>query len=129
MDSRDILIIHINPIERPAPPTMPSEIFNRMNEISFNSALLKEYRAIAFVHKMIDENWLRDEFKDKLKYIYLHSLSADKALYDLSVATKISSDWDLRINLRNPGRAKASDGLHVITIKLVKNLHLIYVVH
>lgn len=111
VESPDIVIIHINPIERPAPPTMPDEILNRINEISFNSALLKEFRSIAFVHKLLDQNWLKDEFKDKLKYIYLHSIRADTALSDLSVASKLSSDWEFLLMLRNRGRALASDWL------------------
>lgn len=109
--SQDILIVHINPIERPAPPTLPEQIFNRINEISFNNSLLKEFRAIAFVHKLLDEGWLKDEFRDKLKYMFLHSISADTALYDLSVASKSSSDWDFFIMLKNRGRAKAEEWL------------------
>lgn len=105
--SQDILILHINPIERPAPPILPEEIFNRINEISFNNSLLKEFRAIAFVHKLLDEGWLKDEFKSKLKYMYLHSISADTALYDLSVASKASCDWDFLSMLKNRGRAAA----------------------
>ena len=111
VESPDIVIIHINPIERPAPPTMPDEILNRINEISFNSALLKEFRAIKFVHKLVDEGWIKDEFKSKLKYMYLHSVSADAALSDLSVASKLSSDWDFLLMLRNRGRAKANEWL------------------
>lgn len=107
--SQDIIILHINPIERPAPPTLPEQIFNRINEISFNNSLLKELRSIAFVQKLLEEGWIKDEFKDKLKYIYLHSISADKALYDLSVASKVSSDWDFLLMLKNRGRAKAAE--------------------
>ena len=35
--SRDILIVHVNPIERPDRPTSAREIMNRVNEISFSS--------------------------------------------------------------------------------------------
>lgn len=111
VESSDIIIIHINPIERPAPPTMPGEIFNRINEISFNSALLKEFRAIAFVHKLLDEDLIKDEYKKDFKYVLLHSISADNALSDLSVASKLSSDWDFLIMLRNRGRAMANEWL------------------
>jgi len=109
--SNDILIIHTNPIERPAPPIMPSEIFNRVNEISFNSGLLKEFRAIAFIHKLLDENMLKDEYRADFKYILLHSISSDDALSDLSAGTKTSSDWDFLLMLRNRGRAQAKDWL------------------
>lgn len=111
VESPDIMIIHINPIERPGPPILPHEIFNRINEISFNSALLKEFRAIAFVQKLLDEGWLKEKYKDKLKYMLIHSISADKALNDLSVASKLSSDWNFLLTLRNRGRAKASEWL------------------
>jgi predicted acylesterase/phospholipase RssA len=39
-DSRDVVIVHINPIERPEVPKTAGEILNRINEISFNSSLL-----------------------------------------------------------------------------------------
>lgn len=110
-DCPDIMIIHINPIERPGPPVMASEIFNRITEISFNSGLLHEYRAIAFVQKLLDENWVKDEFRDKLKYILLHSISADTALSDLNAATKNASNWDFLCLLRDRGRVYASDWL------------------
>lgn len=109
--SPDILIIHINPIVRPAPAVMASEIFNRITEISFNSGLLHEYRAIAFVQKLLDEKWVKDEFRDKLKYIFLHSISTDTALSDLTAASKSSSDWDFLCLLRNRGQAYASEWL------------------
>ena len=54
-DSRDVVIVHINPIERPGPPTMSNDIFNRINEITFNSSLIKELRSVFFVQKLIDQ--------------------------------------------------------------------------
>lgn len=107
--SQDVVIIHINPIERPAPPTIPDHIFNRINEISFNNSLLKEFRAIAFVQKLLDDGWLKKEFRAKLKYMFIHSISADNSLSDLSVASKTSSDWDFLLMLRNRGRARAEE--------------------
>lgn len=111
--SQDIVIIHINPIERPAPPILSEQIFNRINEISFNNSLLKEFRAISFVHTLLDEGWLKDEFKNKLRYMYLHSIRADVALEDLTVASKASSDWNFLLNLKNRGRAKAGEWIEL----------------
>ena len=53
------MIVHINPIERPDVPTTAREIMNRINEISFNSSLMREMRAIAFVTKLIDDGKLQ----------------------------------------------------------------------
>jgi len=105
---RDIVILHINPIERPNLPIFASDIFNRVNEITFNSSLLQELRAIAFVEKMIDRGWIKDEYRAKLKRVLLHSIRADAALRDLSVASKFESDWDFLCMLRDRGRAETA---------------------
>ena len=76
--SRDILIIHVNPIVRDDLPDRAASIENRLNEITFNSSLLDELRAIAFVKKLITQNWLRDEYHDRLKNILIHAIRADK---------------------------------------------------
>jgi NTE family protein len=54
-DSRDVVIVDINPIERPDVPKTPGEILNRINEISFNSSLMSEMRSVCFVTKLIGE--------------------------------------------------------------------------
>jgi NTE family protein len=79
-----------------------------VNEITFNSALLSEMRAIAFVQKLLDEGWIKDEFRDRLKYVRLHSLQADDWLSDLSVASKTISDWGFLTMLRDRGRNAGS---------------------
>ncbi len=110
-ETSDVLIVHVNPIERPAPPMSTKDIFNRINEITFNCALLKELRAVHFVQKLISNDWIKDEYKNKLKMIHIHSLRTDKALSDLSVSSKFLNDWDFLIMLRNRGRTAASQWL------------------
>lgn len=107
----DVLLLHINPIERSNVPTTANEIFNRVNEITFNSSLLHEFRAIAFVQKLLDDGWIKEEFRDKLKSIKLHAIRADKILSDLSAATKFSSNWKFLTELRDRGRLAASEWL------------------
>ena len=106
--ARDIIIVHINPIVRPEVPTTAAEIQNRLNEVTFNSSLLRELRAIAFVTKLIEQGWLKDEYRDKLKRVLIHSILADEALSDLSVATKLNTDWRFLCDLRDRGRATAA---------------------
>lgn len=103
-DSRDVMIIHINPVERDDTPTGAPEIMNRINEISFNSSLLKELRAIAFVKKLIENNMIKDQYKEDFKDILVHSIRADKAMAEFSVASKFDSDWDFLTMLRDKGR-------------------------
>jgi NTE family protein len=100
--------VHINPIFRPQLPTTAPEIQNRLNEITCNSSLLRELRAIAFVTKLIEQDWLKDEHRDKLKHILIHSIRADEALCDLTVASKFRTDWDFLCRLRDLGRTAAA---------------------
>ena len=110
-DTRDLLVIHINPIERDEVPTTSADILNRLNEITFNSSLLKEMRAIAFVNKLIEEDWIKEEHKHKLKHLLMHSIRADGVLCDLSVASKFNTDWHFLLYLRNLGRDMAGKWL------------------
>jgi NTE family protein len=103
-ESRDIVIVHVNPIERSALPTTATEIMNRMNEISFNSSLLRELRAIGFVHKLLDDGWLKKDYRDRLRDIRIHSIRSDRALEDLSVASKFNVDWRFLSELKTRGR-------------------------
>lgn len=110
-DSRDVVILHINPIERPGPPTTSGDIANRLNEITFNSSLIKELRSVYFVQQLLDNGWIKDEHRDKLKYVLIHSVRADNAMSDLSSASKMSSDWTFLTMLRDRGRALATEWL------------------
>lgn len=102
--SRDILIVHINPLERPDTPSSAPDIMNRINEISFNSSLIKDIRAVAFVKKLLQLDMLKEEHRHNFKDVLLHSLRADEALSDLSVASKFSSNWSFLTDLRDRGR-------------------------
>jgi NTE family protein len=53
-DARDVILVQINPRERRATPRTATEILNRLNEISFNSPLMKELRMIALLRQAAD---------------------------------------------------------------------------
>ncbi|MGE0715237.1 MAG: patatin-like phospholipase family protein [Alphaproteobacteria bacterium] len=103
-ESRDILVVHINPLERAGVPRSATEILNRINEISFNSSLMREMRAISFVTRLIDEGTADAA---KLKRILIHGIAADEVMTELGVASKLNADWDFLVELRDLGRAHA----------------------
>ncbi len=107
--STDILILHTVPIHRDHIPDNLMDIATRLREISFNSSLMREMRAISFVTKMIDDGWLKDEYKGKLKKMHIHCLRADKALTEFPSATVYVPDWDFLLTLKELGRQAASD--------------------
>lgn len=105
-ESRDIVLINLNPIDRDEVPTTAPEIMNRVNEISFNASLLKELRAIAFVKKLIASDMMKDEHKNHYKDLLVHPVRADGAMKDYSVASKFDTDWNFLLALRDLGREK-----------------------
>jgi NTE family protein len=103
-ETADILVIQINPIERPGTPRTPHEIQNRLDEINFNSSLLKELRAIDFVSRLIDEGSL-DETHYRRERI--HIVENQKELRPLGASSKLNAEWDFLTHLRDVGRDTA----------------------
>jgi NTE family protein len=103
-DSRDIVIVHINPLERDELPRSAMEILNRINEISFNSSLMREMRAISFVTKLIDDGYING---NRLRRLLIHSISADEVMKKLGVSSKLNADWDFLLHLHEAGRSHA----------------------
>ncbi len=103
-EASDVVIVHINPIEREETPRTAREILDRMNEISFNSSLLRELRAIDFVHRLLEEGRLAP---GSMKNVLIHSVMDDDTMIKLGVATKMRPDWTLLTNLKQAGREAA----------------------
>jgi NTE family protein len=106
-DSADMVVVHINPMTREELPKTASEIINRINEISFNSSLMREMRAINFVSKLISDHADHDDPTKNLKKLHIHSISAEPVMQKLSVLSKLNADWDFLLDLKETGRAHA----------------------
>ena len=104
----DILIVQINPIERDETPRTAMEIQNRVNEISFNSALLNGLRMIEFVTRLIQEGKLSTE---RYKHIKMHRIDGGKPLLALNASTKLNAEWEFFTYLRDLGREAARQWL------------------
>jgi len=109
--SSDIVIVHVNPIEREDVPTTAPEIMNRINEISFNSSLLRELRAISFVHKLLEDGWLKEEYRDRLRDLHIHSIRSDEVMKEYDTSSKFRTDWAFLSGLKEKGRAIAEEWL------------------
>jgi NTE family protein len=107
-DSRDIVIVHINPIMRSETPKTARDILNRINEISFNSSLMREMRAISFVTRLIDDGTIGE---NKMKRMLVHSIEDEDFMRKLGVSSKLNPDWEFLTHLRDVGRASAESWL------------------
>ncbi|SDP80982.1 NTE family protein [Ralstonia sp. 25mfcol4.1] len=102
--TRDVVIVHINPIIRRGVPTTAADILNRLNEVSFNSSLMREMRAIAFVTALIQQGRVEGE---DMKEMLIHSIRSDETMAALHVSSKYNGDWSFLCQLRDQGRAQA----------------------
>jgi len=107
----DVLLILLNPISRLGLPRRVPEIMDRLNEISFNAALIGELRAIAFVQKLLDEGMLQPAMKNKYRRQTIHALRGGEILRDLSLQTKYDTSWSFLTGLRDMGRDAAETWL------------------
>ena len=100
----DLLLIQINPIERPETPKSARDILNRMNEITFNSSLIKELRAIEFVDRLVGKGVLPS---DRYRQIRVHVIDGGEFLNGMTASSKFNAEWDFLTFLRDSGRAAA----------------------
>ena len=107
-DCRDIVIVQINPMTRHELPRTGPEILNRVNEISFNSSLIKDLRTIHLLHKLIDAEGLETE---RYRDMRVHLIHADEELQDLDSSSKLNAEWTFLTRLHERGRAWAQGWL------------------
>lgn len=103
-ESRDILLVQINPIKRDVLPTNAIDIMDRLNEITFNSALIAEMRAIDFVKRLLLEGKLDPaHYKDVL----MHRIDGGEILEQMGATTKVSTEANLIRSLHELGQTHA----------------------
>jgi len=103
---RDILVVNINPLERIEVPVTARDIQNRINEIGFNTSLLRELRAIDFAQRLIRDGKVE---QGAMKDVLVHMIADDALMRQLSVATKMVANPVVIHQLFTAGKA-AADG-------------------
>jgi NTE family protein len=104
--THDVVIVQINPLGCDRVPTTAAEIMNRVNEISFNSSLMREMRAISFVTDLIDERKLDSNV---YKRVNVHWIEAEKQMRGLGVSSKLNARMDFLLHLKAIGRRAADE--------------------
>ncbi len=101
--SDDTILIPINPIERHGTPTTPQEIFNRLNEISFNSVLIKELHMMALLRQNASPGNGEGAEWAKMRVHVVRNPVMTK----LGYSSKLNAEWDFLTMLREEGRKSA----------------------
>jgi NTE family protein len=125
--TEDVLVVQINPLVRQATPTSASEIVNRINEITFNSSLIAEYRAIDFVARLIDQGRLPHGTKPgQYRRINIHRIVLDRFGTHFDAYSKLSTDYDffdmLHVSGMRAARRFLDEHFNDIGVKSTVNL-------
>ena len=99
-DACDIILVQINPRERPERPRTANEVLNRLNEISFNSPLMKELRMIALLHQVADPGHGEGA---RWAGMLTHRIMSD-TLADFGASSKLNAEWEFVSLLKQEGR-------------------------
>jgi NTE family protein len=101
--SSDTVLVQVNPVERPGTPRSAREILDRLNDVSFNSPLIKELRLIAVLRQVADTG---DCEGTRWAGMRIHRI-ASAMMKELGYSSKLNAEWDFLCMLRDEGRACA----------------------
>ena len=106
-DAHDSILVQINPRERSDTPRTAQDILNRLNEISFNSPLMKELRMIALLRQVADPGTGEGARWAQMR---THRIMTDM-LAQFGASSKLNAEWAFIAMLRTEGRRAASEFL------------------
>ena len=106
-DAHDTILVQINPRERPDLPRTANEILNRLNEISFNSPLMKELRMMALLREVADPGHGEGA---RWAGMRTHRIMSD-TLTAFGASSKLNAEWEFVSLLKQEGRKSTDEFL------------------
>jgi NTE family protein len=102
-DAHDTILVQINPRERRETPRTASAILDRLNEISFNSPLMKELRMIALLRGVADPGHGEGA---RWAAMRTHRIMSEK-LAEFGASSKLNAEGAFLALLKDEGRRSA----------------------
>lgn len=103
-DTEDVLVVQINPVSQDITPKTSGEIVKRLNEITFNSALISELRTMDFVNQLIDDGRLpRGKGHNQYRRLNIHRIELGEFASQLDGLSKLKTDYDFFESLHEEG--------------------------
>jgi NTE family protein len=87
--SSDVVIVQVNPMNRPEVPVSMRDILNRINEMTFNASLVREMHGIATISRLIETGALDDERYTTVRF---HQIGAEAELAQFGALSKINTE-------------------------------------
>ena len=98
--SSDVVIVQVNPLNRPDVPVTMRDILNRINEMTFNASLVREMFGIATVSNLIDSGKLEDERYTTVRF---HRISGEETLAGYGALSKLNTEREFLEHLHQLG--------------------------
>ncbi|MEF2147614.1 patatin-like phospholipase family protein [Aquilutibacter rugosus] len=106
--SNDVLIVQINPLRREEVPRSARDIINRVNELSFNTSLIKELRTLGMLRDLVAQGLVSP---DANREVHLHMIHGEADVQELAASSKMNAEWRYLKHLFERGRIWADDWL------------------
>ena len=103
--STEVMIVQVNSIGSRDLPATADAISHRVNEISFNSSVMREMHALAFITDLMERGWI-DE-RAGLRPIHIHMIHAEEMMKGLHASSKFNAEPAFLTLLFEAGRAEA----------------------
>ncbi|XHS79029.1 patatin-like phospholipase family protein [Burkholderiaceae bacterium UC74_6] len=105
--SPDTLLVLLNPLERKKLPATADSIADRVAEVGFNAAFLREMRSFAQLQALLPKRWLGFSLgilERRLRNARFHLIDGGQALHDFDPDTKLTAGFQLFEKLKEMGR-------------------------
>ena len=106
--AHDLMLVQINPSRREALPIQLPDILDRLNEITFNSSLVKELRTLALLQRLLrlegqPPDGRRAPLFRQIASLRLHRIHAEGELSRLGPRSKTNTAWSFLTRLHGIG--------------------------
>ncbi|OFC70922.1 patatin-like phospholipase family protein [Alteromonas confluentis] len=111
-EAEDVLIVLLQPLQRTVLPQKTAQIKDRVNELTFHCAFLREMRGILDV-KMSSQRWglVSGEFEKKIRQMHTHLIENEELMNSLDQFSKYNSSSEFLQCLYDEGVATAEHWL------------------
>ena len=117
--SRDLVMILLQPSQRPDAPATAVEIRRRLNEISFSSAFFSELQGVALAKREAERSpFPFGRLQHRLRHLKTHAIDSPEFMGRLNALSKLNAHPLFLRALRDEGRRRAGSWLG-------ENYHLI----
>jgi NTE family protein len=112
----DLLLVQVHPTRRKQVPQTPTQIIDRINEISFHGSLVKELRSLAILRKLVHDEGIdtspgRTPLLRKAGALRVHRIEGGEQLDALTTPGPLELPWHHLLALHRAGHAAAEQWL------------------